>query len=442
MAFRPAALVVAGRSAAGPRTPGYGVLVDVDALIDETAAIVAPLYASLDVSKAAGILLWVSWEGDASQLMPLATELTRVHEYVGKHGDQRELGNPDFDPASEAGAKCVALNDALEAADDGWVLIEDYWLALAARMHASLGVPVLVDEIETPVAEQLRRQQPSATAVDPFAGLDVILSTRIDEHRHAGLFVRDDMIFGSAHLPDTSGAWLVERATTEIGRSPQVLAGGIPRGAVSAEVRDRKGVWHEAVTIPGKWLCVLPQRSGQDDPEVRFRDLAGNPPPHHDDDFSAGVPQEDVPDAIWAQAERVLSRARVPVLWLPGRRLPDLYAWEGDPDAATALGLAGNGCRAWIGASAPDPRRVFEEHLVRDWGYGAETAAARAPQIPITELEGVIDGQVVPVTLAAPREPWMYDEGWVAVARGDGYVFTITGHDRPPKRLELERCAL
>ena len=160
-----------------------------------------------------------------------------------------------------------------------------------------------------PIVEQLRRQRPSAEAADAFEGLEVILSVRIDEHRHAGLFVRDDMIFGSAHLPDVSDAWLVERATTEIGRSPQVLAGGLPRGAVGAEVRDRKGVWHSAVTIPGLWLCVLPQRSGQDDPEVRFRDLAGNPPPHHEDDFSAGVPLEDPPDAVSAQARRC-SRAR------------------------------------------------------------------------------------------------------------------------------------
>ena len=35
---------------------------------------------------------------------------------------------------------------------------------------------------------------------ESFPGLDVILSTAIDEHRHAGLFMRDDMIFGSARL--------------------------------------------------------------------------------------------------------------------------------------------------------------------------------------------------------------------------------------------------
>jgi hypothetical protein len=418
---------------------GYGWPVDVEALIGETAAIVATGYASLDVSNAAGLLLDARYEGEAWQLMPLALELTSVHEHVGRDGEQRELGEPAFDPGSEAVAKCEALNDALCAADDGWVRIEDYWLALASELQARLRVPVLVDEIEMPIAEQLRRQQHAAPAADAFEGLEVILSLRIDEHRHAGLFVRDEMIFGSAHLPDVSDAWLVERATTEIGRSPQVLGGGLPRGAVSAEVRDRKGVWHAAVTIPGLWLCVLPQRSGQDDPEVRFRDLAGNPPPHHEDDFSAGVALEDPPDAVSAQAAKVLSGAQVPALWprqVSGR--PELYAWEGEAGAATALGLAGGGHRVRIAPSSADPRQTFEQHLVRDWRYGAETAAARAQRVPITTLEGSIDGTPVTLDLVAPQEPWMRDEGWVAIAPGDHYAVTITGYKNPPERLDFE----
>ena len=298
---------------------------------------------------------------------------------------------------------------------------------------------MLVDEIEMPIAEQIRRQQSAAPAIDAFTGLEVILSVRIDEHRHAGLFARDDMVFGSAHLPDVTDAWLVERATTEIGRSPQVLAGGLPRGAVSAEVRDRKGVWHAAVTIPGLWLCVLPQRSGQADPPVRFRDLAGNPPPHHDDDFSAGVPQEDPSDAVRAQAAEVMSGAQVPALWprhVSGR--PHLYAWEGEAGAATALGLAGGGHRVWIAPTAPDPRQAFEQHLVRDWRYGAETAAARAQQVPITTLEGNMDGTPVTLELVTPQEPWMRDEGWVAIAAADHYAVTITGYKKPPERLDFE----
>jgi hypothetical protein len=47
----------------------------------------------------------------------------------------------------------------LEAADDGWVRVEDYFLALARELHARLGMPVLAHAIEMPIAEQLRRQQ-------------------------------------------------------------------------------------------------------------------------------------------------------------------------------------------------------------------------------------------------------------------------------------------
>jgi hypothetical protein len=123
------------------------------------------------------------------------------------------------------------------------------------------------------------------------------------------------------------------------------------------------------------------------------------------------VPQEDdAIDAVHAVAEHVLRGARVPALWprQVGRR-PSLFAWEGDRDAATALGFAGHGCRVWIAPTAPDPRDVFAEHLVKDWGYGRETAAQRARQIPLTERPGSLDGRELTLTLAAPAEPWMRD---------------------------------
>jgi hypothetical protein len=129
----------------------------------------------------------------------------------------------------------------------------------------------------------------------------------------------------------------------------------------------------------------------------------------------------------------------VPVLWprqVSGR--PDLYAWEGEAGAATALGLAGGGHRVWIAPSAPDPRLTFEQHLVSDWRYGAETAAARAQQVPITTLEGSIDGTPITLDLVAPQESWIRDEGWVAVARADRYAVTTTGYDKPPERLDFE----
>jgi hypothetical protein len=61
-----------------------------------------------------------------------------------------------------------------ESEMDPDVLIEAYWLALAKRLHALLGIPVLVCEIEMPIAEQLRRQLETPVTIDPLADLDVL----------------------------------------------------------------------------------------------------------------------------------------------------------------------------------------------------------------------------------------------------------------------------
>ena len=76
----------------------------------------------------------------------------------------------------------------IESEDDGQTVLDVFWLALARHMHALLGIPVLVDEAEMPIDEQLRRQLGTAPDPDPLAGLDVLLSVRIDEHRVAAVF--------------------------------------------------------------------------------------------------------------------------------------------------------------------------------------------------------------------------------------------------------------
>ena len=297
---------------------------------------------------------------------------------------------------------------------------------------------MLAHEIEMPIAEQLHRQLGTPPADDPLAGLDVAVSVRVDEHRIAAVFVREGYLWGVGRVSDLADEWPIG-GVTELSFDPQVLAGNLPRGAVAAAVEDRKGKWHEASIGPGVWLCVLPQRSGQNEPAVRYLDAAGAKVDFPEDDFSAGVPDElDAINAVSSDAERVLGGALVPVLWprqVGGR--PSLYAWEGDRDAATALGLQGGGCRVWIGPSAPDPREAFERHLVDDWGYGRETATLRAREIPLTELPGSIDERSLTVALAAPAEPWMRDEGWVAIAEGDGFAVTVTRFDEPPERLDL-----
>jgi hypothetical protein len=226
--------------------------------------------------------------------------------------------------------------------------------------------------------------------------------------------------------------------TAELSSNPHVLAGSLPRGAVRAQVRDGRGEWHEATAGPGSWISVL-GAPGRGDVAVRYLNVVGDEIPLPELDVSAGVPNEnEAIDRVWEHAERVLDGARVPLLW--PRQIsgpPELFAWDGDIDAATAIGLASGGCRLWIGSAPPDAREIFKEHLVRDWNYEARTAAQRADQIAITELPGSIADTPASFKLAAPAESWMSDEGWVATVSAAGFTAAITGFDRPPKRLDF-----
>jgi hypothetical protein len=248
--------------------------VDSAELIARTAAAVADGYRVLDLAAAAGLLLDNYYDGAAEQLAPLAFELREgeVTPDVGRDGYQRELGPPGLDRQSPAFELCEALNERIERDDDGYVLVEVYWLALAARLHRLLGIPVLVPEIEMPIAEQLRRQLDVPMAGEPLAGFDVAVSLPIDDQRVAAVWREPGAIWGSARMP---GAAMPVDRNTELGSDPEVRAGWLPPGAVAATVRDRAGVWHEARTGRGVWLCALPQSAGQGDPPVTYRDVDG-----------------------------------------------------------------------------------------------------------------------------------------------------------------------
>jgi hypothetical protein len=249
--------------------------VDAAELIERTAAAVAEGYRALDVWDAAGLLLCSYYDGEPEQLAPLALELREgeVAPDVDRDGYQRELGAPEVHRDPPVLALCEALNAHIERDADGYVLVEVYWLALAARLHRLLGIPVLVPGIETPVAEQLRTQLDVPMPDDPLSGLDVAVSLPIDRQRVAAVWRDPPTIWGSARTPadPRSIAW-----NTELGSDPEVRAGWLPPGATAATVRDRGGVWHEARTGRGVWLCALPQRSGQHDPPVAYRDVEGS----------------------------------------------------------------------------------------------------------------------------------------------------------------------
>ena len=157
-----------------------------DPLIERVAAAVAPGYRELVGEGCAGLLMAPYFYGGAEELAPLALELTEVDAFVRRDGYQEELGWPELD--AEAVALCEELTRRIESEDDGQTVLDVFWLALARHMHALLGIPVLVDEAEMPIGEQLGRQLGTVPDPDPLAGLDVLLSVRIDEHRVAAVF--------------------------------------------------------------------------------------------------------------------------------------------------------------------------------------------------------------------------------------------------------------
>lgn len=245
-------------------------------LIERTAAAVAEGYCGLDLRDAAGLLLDIDSGSGPEQLVPVALELRdgEVTPDVDRDGDQRMLGMPDLRRDRSMSELCEALNERIGLDERGFVLVEVYWLALAARLDSLLGIPVLVPEVEMPVAEQLRRQRGLPMPGDALAGLEVAVSLPVDDQRIAAVWRIDgSSTRGSARAPEES--WPLDW-NTELGIDPEVRAGWLPPGAIAAALRDRDGAWHKARTGRGVWLCALPQRAGQHDPPVVYRNIEGH----------------------------------------------------------------------------------------------------------------------------------------------------------------------
>jgi hypothetical protein len=353
--------------------------VDADALIERTATAVAEGYRDLDLTEAAGLLLSIYYDGAAEQLAPLALELRagEVTPDVDRDGWQRELGMPQVERDPLVFELCQALNEHVEHDDDGYVVLDAYWLALANRLHALLGIPVLACEIEMPIAEQLRRQLGTPAPVDPLAGLDVLVALRIDEQRVAAVW-RDELSFsGSARAP--ADPWELGW-NTQLGSDPEVRAGWLPPGALGASVRDRTGVWHEAHTGGRVWLCALPQRAGQHDSPVGYCDVEGN-------DFRLEVAVAGLP-GLWPSQASVAPRLT--------QRRTDVLGYE-----------AGD----W---------HVFVEEF-----SGLEDTAFRP-------LPGTVLGRPHGFGIE------LQHDGWRAVAVCGSFTVEIEGTDEPPARLDLE----
>jgi hypothetical protein len=108
----------------------------------------------------------------------------------------------------------------------------------------------------------------------------------------------------------------------EVGRDPEVRAGWFPPGAVAALLQDRAGAWHEARAGDRAWLCVLPQRSGQGDPPIVYRDV-------EDIAFDRVVDAEGLP-ALWPKQAPARGRLHQTGDGILGYRADDWYLWVED----------------------------------------------------------------------------------------------------------------
>ena len=350
-----------------------------EALIRQVAAALATEYRVLDLAGAAGLLLNTYYDGgDAGQLAPgvLRLQVSELAPDVDRDGYQMELGSPEVEKNPQIWTLCEQLHSRIEHAEDGYVLIDTYFVALADALHHELGIPVLAPETETPVTEQLQRQL-GQTRPDPLADFEVAVSWPINPHRVAAVWRSERGFEASARAPFEPIEILLN---TEIGRDPEVRAGWLPPGAVGAAVQDRNGTWHDARASEQVWLCVLPQRAGQKEPTASYREAEGTlyePFTHN-----AGLP------ALWpsqAPGPPELSQSSDEVL-----------AYSADDWYLVVLGYAG-----------VETGSVFRSMpgtiLGRPHAFGLQTIGNR----------------------------------WRAVALGASTTIEIEADGRPPKRLDL-----
>jgi hypothetical protein len=368
-------------------------------LLERVAAAVAEHYRDLPLDGVAGVLLDTYWDGEASHLAPSALALREVHEDISRDGEQEDLGYRDIsemDPALFA--LCEQLNERLVDWEDESVSLEGYWLALAAKLRTRLGVPVLVPDLDSPIAEQLRRQIQHAPVADPLAGLDVVVRVPIDDHQVAAVVKRRGWLAAFARAGDPEAEVPLGAGMAEVGRDPHVVAGLLPHRTTGVAVQDRTRTWHEASVADGAWLCVLPQRAGVKPPAFNYLGPGGRRFTPEVGEWAGEFPYDDVGRYETA----VLKGAAVPALW-PAHALeqPIFCGWEGPRERASGLLFIGGDWVVSILAGTRDRTR---------------TAGG-------SEEHGTIEGRPVVFELETSRG------GWVAAATTDALTVVVECRD-------------
>jgi len=363
--------------------------VDDDALVERAAAEVAAAHAELDVAGFEGLACW-PYEELLDLMLYGAPKL-------------REPYGIDPDEMPEVGyleASGDAVSRLLARIEDGeWRLAEAYFLALGRGLHRRLGIPVLIGGLEMTEAEQFARQA-GAPPADPLAGRDVVVSVRIDEFSVAAVWRGEWGIEGSASVGRGEFEPGIDYCTV-LGFDPHVVAGRLPPGAVNVAVRGRRE-WHEPVINDGVWLCVLPERAGQKEPEVAFRDGEGT-------EFKVEV---DVRGAVPSP----FHGASVPAVWpIQAGSRPRLRGWGGPAGTVDQLEFAAGDWEISIMSGSP-------------W----ERAAELVPGVPVRSLPGSILGQPHAFESAADGE------AWAGVADCGTFSIMVQGRGAAPARLDLD----
>ena len=290
---------------------------------------------------------------------------------VGLDGCQEELGSPAVPDALGR-----ALAEHLGQAPDGYVLAERYWLALAGQLRARLGMPVLVCEVEMPIAEQLARQR-GASALSRWRALTCwsrsrltrIVWRRCGSMRSGGTSRRREHPAASAAV-----GWAQRQDRPRSGGAGGMVAAGV----AAVELQDRE--------------CAARGACGRSGVAVRVAAAQRNAIPH-----------------------RLPRCGRHPVQ--PprrGRHAPALVAPAGARPAGTRRRRRGL-CE--LG------RRGLDRLAMRLDGY---------PDVDLRPLAGSVLGK--PHGFGVER----VDDGWRAIATCGTFSVEVEGSGEPPPRLDLD----
>jgi hypothetical protein len=357
---------------------------DDDELIEAAAADAATSVAALDLGPWVGLMLYPYGE----ELAAVAWGMPDLDAPLGINGDTMvELGMLESDAEAVS-----ALRDRVASGED-WDLVERFYLALARRTHALIERPVLVYESSLmPEEEQLARHGGrGSTNTGSLAGLDVIVSVRVDEYRVAAVYRNAEGYVeacGSVGLSDEIQA--VTRCA-QLGADPVVLAGELPPGAVAPALDEG-----EPIVSAGYWICLTGRRTFRREPKVRFLDADG-----------------EVFDEV-----------------VPADGLPWLWPVEGPPGARVVQRGAGT--------------QVLEAEQWRvetsDWGLFAPAAAQVAHELGVEETS--VPARPIAGSVLGRRHGFelaVLDGVWTATATCGAFAATVDGRGEPPERLDLGR---